>query len=135
MIFADPRHEPKVRQGITTEVIGVDGLSYAPIPDPADLEALVHMNVGLDGWPEIAYDWSSVESYLDRLDALHPSLNLAFLVGNSALRLAAIGWEEVEASAKDVANMRAMLREAMEQGAIGLSSGLDYPPGAYATHR
>ena len=133
MIFDDPRHEPKVRQGITTEVIGVDGLSYAPIPDPADLEALAHMNAGLDGWPEIAYDWSSVESYLDRLDGLHPSLNLAFLVGNSALRMAAIGWEEVEATAKDVGDMRAMLREAMEEGAIGLSSGLDYPPGAYAT--
>src|SRR5687768_13884941 len=56
MIFADPLHEPKVRQGVTTEVIGVDGLSYAPIPDPADLEALVHMNSGLDGWPDIAYD-------------------------------------------------------------------------------
>jgi N-acyl-D-amino-acid deacylase len=135
MIFADPRHEPKVRQGVTTEVIGVDGLSYAPIPDTADLEALVHMNAGLDGAPPEArpYDWSSVETYLDRLDTLRPSLNLAFLVGNSALRLAAIGWEEVEATPTDVGNMRAILREAMEQGAIGLSSGLDYPPGAYAT--
>ena len=135
MIFADPLHEPKVRQGVTTEVIGVDGLSYAPIPDPHDLEALVHMNAGLDGAPAEArpYDWSSVESYLDRLDALHPSVNLAYLVGNSALRIGAIGWEEVEASATDVANMRSMLREAMEQGAIGLSSGLDYPPGAYAS--
>ena len=133
MIFADPLHEPKVRQGITTEVIGVDGLSYAPIPDPDDLEALAHMNAGLDGRPDIAYDWGSVESYLDRLDALHPSVNLAFLVGNSALRMAAIGWDEVEATEADVANMRAMLREAMEEGAIGLSSGLDYPPGAYAS--
>ncbi|MGI8999235.1 MAG: N-acyl-D-amino-acid deacylase family protein [Candidatus Limnocylindria bacterium] len=135
MIFADPLHEPKVRQGVTTEVIGVDGLSYAPIPDRSDLEALVHMNAGLDGRPDISYDWATVESYLDRLDALRPSVNLAYLVGNSALRLAAIGWEEVEASKQDIANMRAMLREAMEQGAIGLSSGLDYPPGAYAnTH-
>jgi N-acyl-D-amino-acid deacylase len=135
MIFADPHHEPKVRQGVTTEVIGVDGLSYAPIPDPGDLEALVQMNAGLDGAPPEArpHDWSSVESYLDRLDALHPSVNLAFLVGNSALRMATIGWEEVEATETDVQNMRAMLREAMEQGAIGLSSGLDYPPGAYAT--
>jgi N-acyl-D-amino-acid deacylase len=133
LIFADPLHEPKVRQGVTTEVIGVDGLSYAPIPDPADLEALAHMNAGLDGRPDIAYDWGSVESYLDRLDGIHPSVNLAFLVGNSALRMAAIGWEEVEASETDIANMRAMLREAMAQGAIGLSSGLDYPPGAYAT--
>jgi len=135
MIFADPRHEPKVRQGVTTEVIGVDGLSYAPIPDHGDLEALVRMNAGLDGAPPEArpYDWSSVESYLDRLDALHPSVNLAYLVGNSALRLAAMGWDELEAMDRDVANMRAMLREAMEQGAIGLSSGLDYPPGAYAS--
>lgn len=135
MIFADPRHEPKVRQGVTTEVIGVDGLSYAPIPDPADLERLVWMNAGLDGAPAQAkpYDWSSVEGYLDRLDALQPSVNLAYLVGNSALRIAAMGWDDLEASEADVANMRAMLRESMEQGAIGLSSGLDYPPGAYAS--
>src|ERR671916_404379 len=75
MILADPLHEPKVRQGVTTEVIGVDGLSYAPIPDPGDLEALVHMNAGLDGAPPEAkpHDWSSVESYLVRLDGLHPS--------------------------------------------------------------
>lgn len=134
MIFADPLHEPKVRQGVTTEVIGVDGLSYAPIPDPADLEALVHMNAGLDGAPPEAkpHDWSSVESYLERLAALRPSVNLAMLVGNSALRIGAIGWEEVPATPAQVADMRSMLREAMEQGAIGLSSGLDYPPGAYA---
>ena len=135
MIFADPRHEPKVRQGVTTEVIGVDGLSYAPIPDREDLEAMVQMNAGLDGAPPEArpYDWSSVETYLERLDSLTPSVNLAMLVGNSVLRMAAIGWEDVAASASDVRNMRAMLREAMEQGAMGLSSGLDYPPGAYAT--
>jgi N-acyl-D-amino-acid deacylase len=133
MIFADPLHEPKVRQGVTTEVIGVDGLSYAPIPDAADLEALVHMNAGLDGHPEIAYDWSSVESYVDRLDALRPSVNLALLVGNSALRMAAVGWDDVEATPAQVVEMRSMLREAMQQGAMGISSGLDYPPGAYAT--
>ena len=135
MIFADPRHEPKVRQGVTTEVVGVDGLSYAPIPDPADLEALVRMNAGLDGAPREAepLEWSTVESYLDRLDALRPSINLAFVVGNSALRIATVGWDEREASAGEITDMRSMLREAMEEGAVGVSSGLDYPPGAYAT--
>ncbi|MGH2428208.1 MAG: N-acyl-D-amino-acid deacylase family protein [Candidatus Limnocylindria bacterium] len=135
MIFADPIHEPKLRQGVTTEVIGVDGLSYAPIPDPADLEALVTMNAGLDGAPPESrpHDWRRVEEYLDRVDALRPAVNLAFLVGNSALRIGAIGWEEVEASPAQVAEMRSMLREAMEEGAIGLSSGLDYPPGSYAS--
>jgi len=131
-LFADPLHEPKVRQGVTTEVIGVDGLSYAPVADPADLEAMLVMNAGLDGHPAITYDWSTVESYLDRLDALRPSLNLAYLVGNTALRIGAIGWEEEPATPAKVADMRSMLREAMEQGAIGLSSGLDYPPGSYA---
>jgi N-acyl-D-amino-acid deacylase len=134
MIFADPLHEPKVRQGVTTEVIGVDGLSYAPIPDPTDLAALVEMNAGLDGAPPEAlpHDWRSVEDYLTRLDALRPSLNLAFLVGNSALRIGAVGWDETEATPAQVADMRAMLREAMEEGAFALSSGLDYPPGSYA---
>jgi N-acyl-D-amino-acid deacylase len=133
-LFADPLHEPKVRQGVTTEVIGVDGLSYAPIPDAADLEALVRMNAGLDGAPPEAapFSWSTVTSYLDRLDGLHPSVNLAFLVGNSALRIGSVGWEEVAASPAQLADMRSMLREAMEAGAIGLSSGLDYPPGSYA---
>src|SRR5215203_3918267 len=45
-ILADPRHEPKVRQGVTTEIVGVDGLSYAPLPSKADLDALIQMNAG-----------------------------------------------------------------------------------------
>ena len=52
MILADPRHEPKVRQGVTTEVIGVDGNSYAPFTNPADLHDFVILNGGLDGRPD-----------------------------------------------------------------------------------
>ena len=132
MILAEPRHEPKVRQGVTTEVVGVDGLSYAPIASQAHLDELVEMNGGLDGLPDIAFDWDSVETYLDRFDA-GMGLNVAFLVGNSALRLGAIGWDERAASAAEQATMRSMLVEAMEQGAYGISSGLDYPPGSYAS--
>lgn len=130
-ILSEPRHEPKVRQGVTTEVIGVDGLSYAPLA-PGDLQVLVEMNAGLDGRPDIAFDWSSVASYLERLDRA-ASVNLAMLVGNSALRIGAIGWDDRPADGRALANMRAQLREAMQEGAFGLSSGLDYPPGAYAT--
>ena len=130
-ILAEPRHEPKLRQGVTTEVIGVDGLSYAPL-SRGDLASLVEMNAGLDGRPDVRYDWSSVASYLDRLDRA-TSVNLAMLVGNTALRIGAIGWEDKPADQRSLANMRAQLREAMEEGAFGLSSGLDYPPGAYAT--
>src|SRR3954451_16029051 len=61
MILAEPRHEPKVRQGVTTEIVGVDGLSYAPLPSPDDLDALIEMNAGLDGRPDgLVADWNTV---------------------------------------------------------------------------
>jgi N-acyl-D-amino-acid deacylase len=131
VVLADPDHEPKVRQGVTTEVVGVDGNGYAPFADHDDLLAFVDLNAGLDGRPGIAYDWSSVASYLDRYDR-GQAVNVACLVGNSALRIGAIGWGDAPADDRAVARMRAMLREAMEEGAFGVSSGLDYPPGSYA---
>ncbi len=132
MILADPTHDPKVRQGITTEVIGVDGNSYAPFASRDDLNAFVHLNSGLDGRPDIAYDWDTVASYLRRFDR-QVSVNIAYLIGNSALRIGAIGWDDEPATPQATERMRAMLREGMEEGAFGISSGLDYPPGAYAT--
>jgi N-acyl-D-amino-acid deacylase len=131
MILAEPLHEPKVRQGVTTELIGVDGNSYAPFEKRQDLTDFVELNSGLDGIPEIAYDWDTVASYLDRLDGA--SLNIAYLVGNSALRIAAVGWDDVPADARAIGRQQAMLRESMEAGAYGLSTGLDYPPGSYAS--
>ena len=131
-LLAEPRHEAKVRQGVTTEVIGVDGLSYAPILEPDRLAELVEMNAGLDGRPDIAFDWDTTAEYLARFDG-RVSVNVAFLVGNSALRLSTMGWHDREPSAAERASMRSILREAMEEGAYGLSSGLDYPPGAYAS--
>jgi N-acyl-D-amino-acid deacylase len=132
MILADPLHEPKVRQGVTTEVIGVDGNSYAPFRTRQDLDDFVHLNGGLDGRPDVDYDWQSVAEYLSRFEQ-KVSLNIAFLVGNSALRIDAVGWEDEPATPSQIARMQATLREAMEEGAFGLSSGLDYPPGSYAT--
>jgi N-acyl-D-amino-acid deacylase len=132
VLLADPRHEPKVRQGVTTEVIGVDGNGYAPFAHRDDLLAFVELNAGLDGRPELAYDWDTVAAYLDRYDR-GQAVNVAVLVGNSALRIGAIGWGDVPADERALASMRSMLREAMEDGAFGLSSGLDYPPGSFAS--
>jgi N-acyl-D-amino-acid deacylase len=146
MILADPQHGPKVRQGVTTEVVGVDGLSYVPFPNPDDLRAMVHMNAGLDGDPRdddgargtagsgraTTIDWSTVEDVLRRYDS-GTAVNVAQLIGNTPLRIAALGWDDVPTTTAGTADMRARLREGMEQGAFGLSSGLDNPPGAYAT--
>src|SRR5688500_15136802 len=122
VVLADPRHEPKVRQGVTTEVIGVDGNGYAPFAHRDDLLAFVDLNAGLDGRPPLAYDWDTVASYLDRYDP-GQAVNVAVLVGNSALRIGALGWEDVPANPRQLANMQALLREAMEEGAFGVSSG------------
>ena len=132
-ILADPRHEPKVRQGVTTEVIGVDGNAYAPFRTQHDLDDFLTLNAGLDGRPDgVAYDWRTVADYLARFDR-GVAVNIAYLIGNSALRIAAVGWDEVEPSAAQMADQRALLREGLEEGAFGLSTGLDYPPGAYAS--
>lgn len=132
VVLADPRHEAKVRQGVTTEVIGVDGNGYAPFRSADDLSAFVNLNAGLDGWPEaIAYDWDSVASYIGRYDR-GQAVNVAVMIGNSALRIAAVGWDDEPSTTSQLADMLAMLREGMQEGAMGLSTGLDYPPGSYA---
>src|SRR4029078_4117586 len=103
------------------------------------------MSAGLDGGPDaVAFDWTSVASYLDRLDG--KSLNVATLVGNTPGRFAALWWgaeprarragrggNDGPAHAGARKSQRAVVREALQDGAFGLSSGLDYPPGAYAT--
>ena len=146
MILADPDHGAKVRQGVTTEVVGVDGLSYVPFRTRADLDALVEMNAGLDGDPRdadgalgtsgrgrpVSVDWATVEDVLARYDS-GTAVNVVQLVGNTALRIAALGWADLPSTPAATADQRARLREAMEEGAYGVSSGLDYPPGAYAT--
>jgi N-acyl-D-amino-acid deacylase len=132
MVMLEPRHEPKVRQGVTTEVVGVDGNSYAPFRSAEDLRAFARLNAGLDGLPDLDWDWSSVASYLDRFEGA-TSVNVALLVGNSSLRIDAMGWEDLPADERALDRMRALLRESMQEGAFGLSSGLDYPPGSYAS--
>lgn len=132
MIFDDPEHLAKVSQGVTTELIGVDGNSYAPFTDRAELLRFATFNAGLDGYPDLAFDWDTVASYLRCFDRA-VAVNIAALVGNSALRICELGWDRVVADGPAIANMRSMLREALEEGAFGLSTGLDYPPGSYAS--
>ena len=132
VLLADPMHEPKVRQGITTELIGVDGNSYAPFRSQEDFRRFVELNAGLDGNPPLPGSWSTVEQYLNMFDR-KSAVNIAYILGNSPLRIDAIGWESTPATGDDIANMKAMIREAMQEGALGMSTGLDYPPGGYAS--
>jgi N-acyl-D-amino-acid deacylase len=126
-----PKHETKVRQGITTELIGVDGNSYAPFGSTDDFDSFVLLNAGLDGRPPEGQRWSSVAEYLSLFDR-KVSCNFAYVIGNSALRIATVGWEDRPATIDDIHNMRKLIRQGMEEGAFGISTGLTYPPGSYA---
>jgi len=131
--LADPKNEPKLRQGVTTEVIGLDGLGYAPL-SPANLEMMLVRNSGLDGYPELDYGWSTIPQYLERFFR-RTSANVAYLIPNSCLRVETVGWDNRPATSDEIASMQAMIREGMAQGAIGMSTGLQYPPGSFAdTH-
>jgi N-acyl-D-amino-acid deacylase len=132
MLLDHPENYPKVMQGVTTEVVGVDGISYAPFRRRDDLSDLVRFNAGLDGFPVADLDWLDVTTYLNRLDG-KVGVNVALLIGNCAPRISAIGWDQVPATAAQLTDMASMLREAFEQGAFGLSTGLDYAPGSYAS--
>ena len=131
VILEEPEHHPKVRQGITTELVGVDGNSYAPFTSHEDFLSFVELNSGLDGAPELPARWSTVAEYLAMFDG-KVAVNIAYIIGNSPLRVCTVGWDDRPTSRVERANMRAMLREGMEEGAFGLSTGLDYPPGSYA---
>ena len=131
MILHDPRHLPKVHQGVTTELIGIDGNSYAPFTHRQDLKDFIVLNAGLEGSPPIDPSWSSVSEYLDKYDK-KVSVNIAYVVGNSPLRISAMGWSDRKPTGLELEKMRGLLKESMEEGAVGISTGLDYPPGSYA---
>ncbi|HEY7494433.1 MAG TPA: D-aminoacylase [Candidatus Tectomicrobia bacterium] len=131
VMLAEPQHEPKVRQGVTTELIGVDGCSYAPFLSHEDFHRFVELNSGLDGNPPLPGRWSTVEQYLDMFSN-RVAVNVAYILGNSPVRICGMGWGDRRPSSAELADMKAILREGMEEGAYGLSTGLDYPPGSYA---
>ncbi len=133
VMLAEPREEPKTRQGVTTEIIGVDGLGYAPL-SKANLQMMLVRNSGLDGYPDLDYNWATIPEYLGRFNRA-VSANVAYLIPNSCLRVETVGWDNRPATPGELKRMQAMIREGMAQGAIGMSTGLAYPPGSYADTR
>jgi N-acyl-D-amino-acid deacylase len=129
-IFALPLMSSKVSQGVTTVVTGNCGISSAPLrddlslPDPLNLLAI----------PDSGR-FGRFAAFLDAVRALPSAVNVAALVGHTTLRVAAMADLSREASADEIRVMRAMLGEALDAGAIGLSSGTFYPPAAAATAR
>jgi len=121
-----------ISQGVTTEILGNCGYSPAPLArDPRRREEQIAANSGLG--LGLACDWWSFSEFADRLDEAKPAVDCALLVGHGTVRLAVVGGDDREATPAELDRMRAYVGDALAAGAVGMSSGLVYPPGSYAT--
>ncbi|MFI7092123.1 amidohydrolase family protein [Streptomyces lydicus] len=139
-LLRDPAHEAKAAQGVTLEVIGQDGLSYAPVDDRTLAEVRAQItgwNGGGPGDTSVDFDWRTVGEYLDRLDhgfdGRGVAVNAAYLIPQGTVRMLALGWDDRDATPDELTRMKQLVAEGLEQGAVGLSSGLTYTPGMYAS--
>ncbi|MBI4570436.1 MAG: D-aminoacylase [Chloroflexi bacterium] len=129
-LINSPGLDCKAAQGVTTVVCGNCGAGAAPANER--LEQFYHR--GLEGilGPIERFSWRSLPEFYDAVRAARPAVNAAFLVPHGVLRVAAFGWERRAPSADELAVMKEHLAEGMAAGAVGLSTGLIYAPGAFA---
>jgi N-acyl-D-amino-acid deacylase len=125
-ILVDNRAMTKISQGVTTEING-EGESAAPVND----KILKELKPSLDKY-NLTVDWTDFNGYFARVEKNKTAINLASYVGASQVREYVIGFENREPTSAEMDQMRQLVREAMQQGALGVSSALEYTPAMYA---
>jgi N-acyl-D-amino-acid deacylase len=127
-LLVDPLAESKVMQGVTLEVVGNCGSSAAPVIGDFAVKRmrrrLAEYNLNLE--------WSSVGEYLSFMERRGVSVNVAMLVGHGQIRSCVMGFEAREPTLSELEEMKLLLRDSLEDGAFGMSSGLVYAPGRFA---
>lgn len=128
-VLTGAAHDAKIRQGVTTEVLGQDGLGYAPLDD-ATAAVIPTQIAGWNGLPAEA-PWRTMDDLLTAIDAAAVA-NAAVLVPQGNLRMMVVGHENRAATPAEITAMADLLGRALDAGAFGMSSGLTYTPGMYA---
>src|SRR5262245_5813802 len=124
-VLLDPAMPFKVAQGVTTDVVGNCGSGVVPYEAGVRRFSRIHPGA-------TPPSWTGFGQYLARVQEAGPSLNVAVLIGHGSLRAGAMGLEQRAPTAEEMNRMRAWVREGVEAGAVGLSTGLIYEPGRYA---
>jgi N-acyl-D-amino-acid deacylase len=126
-LLEDGAAQSDIRQGITLEVFG-EGWSMGPLTDSMKAEVLAEQG-------DLTYDitWTTLGEYLEHLVSRGVSPNVASFVGSSTVRIHEIGYEDRPPTPEELGRMRALVRTAMEEGALGVGSYLIYAPAAYAS--
>lgn len=130
--LVEPEIANKTTQGVTTDIIGQDGMSLAPVV-PEFLSSWEKTMAGLEGQYPVDWKWRSAEDYLKRLDAMPLGPNLAYLAPTGNIRMCVMGLENRPATASEIDMMKDLLEKCIGAGAVGLSTGLIYPPSNYMT--
>ena len=127
-VVVDPRAESKVMQGVTTELGGNCGHSPAPLEGYAlEEEERAAERYGIN------VDWRSFGEYLDRIDRQGCSINFACLLGHGTVRWCVVGPDDRDPTEEEMERMKKLVDKSMREGAFGLSTGLMYAPGCYAS--
>lgn len=126
-IMQYPKAESRILQGVTTEIGGNCGMSAAPVSSIKARRDELRAYIG-----DMDYDWNTVGEFLDKVEEHKPSVNFGTAVGHGTIRIAAMGFENRKADGEEMESIRTLLRNALDDGAFAMSSGLIYPPGCYA---
>jgi N-acyl-D-amino-acid deacylase len=126
-LLVDPTVPSKIFQGITTEITG-EGNSVAPVND-----AIAHEQAAEFQHLQIKRDWVDFAGYFARLEKQHIGINLASYMGATTAREMVVGYADRAATPEELVRMQALVAEAMRQGAVGVSSSLEYAPAPYAS--
>ena len=128
LLIVNPEMTPKISQGVTTVIIGNCGFSLAPLtPTRALPQEFRYLGADED------YVYPGMADYIDRLHRVPPATNAVMLVGHSTLRVGAMDDTDRPADDREIARMRAALRDSLAAGAAGFSTGLEYAPNTRAT--
>ena len=127
--MSDRQLAPKLRQGITTDLLGQDGLSEAPIKAQDVDRWRTHLS-GLNDDPALDWTWRDFGSYVARVDGA--ALNMATMVGHGTVRLHVMGMDDRQPTAAELTAMQALVDDALTSGACGFSTGLIYSPCVYS---
>ena len=130
VLLVDPQHANGLRQGVTTEILGQDGLSYAQL-SPENYRVYRRYLTGLLGEPPEDLDMSSVASFRSHYHK-KVAINTAYCVAHGAVRLEAAGFQDVPLRGDTLERAKGLVREGIEQGAVAFSTGMSYFPNSWS---
>ncbi|MBT8402749.1 MAG: D-aminoacylase [Gemmatimonadetes bacterium] len=126
-LLVEPRAESRIRQGVTLDVTGQDGSSILwSETDALDRDARYRDRYG------VGLGFRDLDGFFRRLQRTPAAINVASMVGHGSVRGLVMGYDDRPANGEEIARMRGLVGEALDQGAVGLSSGLEYTPGGFA---